>query len=64
MKTLKQWLDLTRASINTSSENHAKIAWFCFADEQSGGQPATWHASAAIHGHKCQCFNCRYFADN
>lgn len=63
-KRLQIWYDLARSTVRTANKYHQQIAWFCYEAERNGSAISIWHASASIHGHKCQCGLCYQLADN
>ena len=59
VRTLDQWIDLTRVgTIGLSDEQVRRIASRCRDAEASGRMSSVWHEAAAEFGKPCRCAKC------
>jgi hypothetical protein len=59
-RSAKQWSELARTAIRGLTQEQADIIGKMSFDAEAAGQnPAIWHQSALLFGHKCNCVPCR-----
>jgi hypothetical protein len=59
VRTLDQWIDLTRGgTVGLSDEQVRRIASRCLDAEANGCMSSIWHEAAAELGTPCRCARC------